>query len=170
MDTDSMLDALQARGPHPDEAPHLMLFGQFVGAWDVDVTNIAPDGTIQELKGEWHFGWALEGRAIMDVWITPHRSLRGQAEPYEYGAGRTQVMVLGCFLVEISRMISKMISYALLSRVPRQLYLVCTSFDSVVADVYTYLTMWRDHLVLSETMRRAKSANTKPFTDSEDIA
>jgi hypothetical protein len=86
MDTDSMIDALQARGPHPDLAEHLMLFGQFVGAWDVDVINIAPDGTKEEFKGEWHFGWALEGRAIMDVWITPRRSLRGQADPYEYGA------------------------------------------------------------------------------------
>ena len=56
MDTDSMLDALQARGPHPDLAEHLMLFGQFVGAWDVDVTNIAADGTKNEFKGEWHFG------------------------------------------------------------------------------------------------------------------
>ena len=86
METDSMLDALQARGSHPDEASHLMLFGQFVGAWDVDVTNIAPDGPKEEFKGEWHFCWALEGRAIMDVWIAPRRSLRGQAEPYEYGA------------------------------------------------------------------------------------
>ena len=23
--------------------------------------------------GEWHFGWALEGRAIQDVWIVPPR-------------------------------------------------------------------------------------------------
>jgi hypothetical protein len=37
-------------------------------------------------------------------------------------------------------MISKMISPALLSRVPHQLYLACTSFDSVVANVYTHLT------------------------------
>ena len=86
MDTNSMIEALHACGPHPDLAEHLMLFGQFVGAWDVDVTNIAPDGTKQELKGEWHFGWALEGRAIMDVWITPRRSLSAQADPYEYGA------------------------------------------------------------------------------------
>ena len=86
MDSDSMIDALQAHGPHPDLAEHLMLFGQFVGSWDVDVTNIAPDGTKEEFKGEWHFGWVLEGRAIMDVWITPRRSLRGQAQPYEYGA------------------------------------------------------------------------------------
>ena len=86
MDTNSMIDALQARSPHPDLAEDLKLFGQFVGSWDVDVTNIAADGTKQELKGEWHFGWALEGRAIMDVWTAPRRSLRGQAEPYEYGA------------------------------------------------------------------------------------
>ena len=39
---------------HPDLAEHLMLFGQFVGAWDVDVTNIAPDGTKNEFKGKWH--------------------------------------------------------------------------------------------------------------------
>src|SRR5258708_19597413 len=63
-----------------------MLFGQFVGAWDVDVTNIAPDGTRKELKGGWHFGWALEGRPILDGWIAPRRSLRGQADLYEYGA------------------------------------------------------------------------------------
>ena len=86
MHADSMILALQASGPHPDLAKDLMLFGQFVGAWDVDVTNIASDGTKTELKGEWHFGWVLEGRAIMDVWITPKRSLRGTEEPYEYGA------------------------------------------------------------------------------------
>ena len=82
----SLYDALQASGPHPDLAEQLMLFGQFVGTWDVDVTNIAPDGTRRELKGERHFGWALDGRAILDVWTAPRRSLRQQEEPYEYGA------------------------------------------------------------------------------------
>jgi hypothetical protein len=28
-------------------------------------------------KGEIHFGWVLEGRAIQDVWITPPRESRG---------------------------------------------------------------------------------------------
>jgi hypothetical protein len=51
------------------------------------VVNLAPDGTRRELKGEWHFGWALEGRAILDVWTAPRRSLRQPGEePYEYGA------------------------------------------------------------------------------------
>ena len=48
---DSMLSALQASGPHPEHAKQLMLFGQFVGAWEVDITNIAPDGTKREIKG-----------------------------------------------------------------------------------------------------------------------
>ena len=86
MDTTSMIEALHAAGPHPDLVDDLTLFGQFVGAWDVAVTNIASDGNIKELKGEWHFGWVLEGRAILDVWIAPRRSLRGQADLYEYGA------------------------------------------------------------------------------------
>ena len=86
MNPDSMLEALQAHGPHPDLAEHLMLFGQFVGAWDVDVTNFEPDGTKQVRKGEWHFGWVLEGRGVMDVWIPPRRSLRDEETPYEYGA------------------------------------------------------------------------------------
>ena len=85
MDTTTMIEALQAAGPHPDMAEDLKLFGQFVGAWDVAVTNIAPDGTREQMDGEWHFGWVLEGRAILDVWTAPRRSLRDQAEPYEYG-------------------------------------------------------------------------------------
>jgi len=86
METDTMIDALRASGPHADLADRLMLFGQFVGAWEVDITNYGPDGTVARVPGEWHFGWALEGRAVMDVWIAPRRSLRGWTESGEYGA------------------------------------------------------------------------------------
>ncbi len=71
MDTETMIEALRASGPHPALADRLMLFGQFVGAWDVDVTNYGPDGTPAQAPGEWHVAWALEGRAVMDVWIAP---------------------------------------------------------------------------------------------------
>jgi hypothetical protein len=67
MNADAMLLALKASGPDPRLEKELMLFGQFVGSWDVDVTNIEPDGSQLELKGEWHFGWVLQGKAIMDV-------------------------------------------------------------------------------------------------------
>ena len=85
MDADAMIEALRASGPHPDLADRLMLFGQFVGAWDVDIANYRQDGVKTEIQGEWHFGWALEGRAVMDVWIAPRRSMRGTSLGGEYG-------------------------------------------------------------------------------------
>jgi hypothetical protein len=85
MDAGTMVKALQADGPHPGLGGRSALFGQFVGAWTVDITNIAADGTIEEVQGEWHFGWALEGRAIVDVWVAPRRSLRDGSEAAGYG-------------------------------------------------------------------------------------
>jgi hypothetical protein len=67
------LGAIASDGPHPDLAPHLGLFGQFVGSWDLDVALYQPDRSIVRVDGEWHFAWALEGRAIADVWICPSR-------------------------------------------------------------------------------------------------
>jgi hypothetical protein len=35
---------------------------------DVEVTNHRPDATSETIPAEWHFAWALGGRAIQDVW------------------------------------------------------------------------------------------------------
>jgi hypothetical protein len=67
------LDALGADGPAADHAGKMDLYGRFVGSWDLDVTQFREDGSKRQRKGEWHFGWALEGRAIQDVWIVPPR-------------------------------------------------------------------------------------------------
>ena len=67
------LEALGAHGPAADRAGKMDLYGRFVGSWELDVTQIADDGTKRRRPGEWHFGWALEGRAIQDVWIVPPR-------------------------------------------------------------------------------------------------
>jgi hypothetical protein len=85
MTMNSMLDALRAEGPHPDYADELMLFGQFVGAWDLDITNMPPGGSETRVQGEVHFAWGLEGRAVVDVWIAPRRSLRDGATAGFYG-------------------------------------------------------------------------------------
>jgi hypothetical protein len=87
----SLNSILMARRAHPDYADKLRLFGQFVGAWDVDIYNYPPEGPASQVAGEWHFGWVLEGRAIEDVWVAPKRSLRGRSArepraPGEYGA------------------------------------------------------------------------------------
>ena len=51
----------------------------------------ADDGSKRERKGEWHFGWALEGRAIQDVWIVPPRGelRRGDAAAHVNSYGTT---------------------------------------------------------------------------------
>ncbi|MGD0273331.1 MAG: hypothetical protein ABSB96_06360 [Gaiellaceae bacterium] len=58
---------LAADGPAEGLADKLMLFGRFVGAWDVESTSFQPDGTRRERIGEWRFAWVLGGRAIQDV-------------------------------------------------------------------------------------------------------
>jgi len=72
----TFLDALHAEGPAADRADKMALYGQLVGAWDLDVTEFKDDGTTRRRPGEWHFGWALEGRAVQDVWIVPPRGQR----------------------------------------------------------------------------------------------
>jgi hypothetical protein len=71
-----LLDALSATGPAPDRGGKMDLYGQFIGSWDLDVIEFRDDGTTRRRPGEWHFGWALEGRAIQDVWIVPPRGQR----------------------------------------------------------------------------------------------
>lgn len=47
-----------------------MLFGQFVGDWDIlEDRFFEPDGTETVLEGELHWGWILDGRAVQDVWM-----------------------------------------------------------------------------------------------------
>jgi hypothetical protein len=85
-----MLAALGAGGPFPEHADALMLFGQFVGTWDLEVTLFDLDGSVRaEGPGEWSFGWVLEGLAIQDVLVRPPRAVRATAgaptEFWEYG-------------------------------------------------------------------------------------
>jgi hypothetical protein len=86
-----MIAALAADGPWPEHEDELMLFGQFVGVWDLDITLFDLDGSVQaEGRGEWLFGWVLQGRAVQDVLIRPPRSERSpdavETDFWEYGS------------------------------------------------------------------------------------
>jgi len=86
--TTAMIDLLGAAGPDTERAAELMLFGQFVGSWDLDVTYFDHAGTVTaERRGEWHFGWILEGRAVQDVLLGPplEERRRTGAPASEYG-------------------------------------------------------------------------------------
>jgi hypothetical protein len=94
-----LADALLADGPDPEHAEALMLFGRFVGAWECDWVGYDWDGETTTERGEWIFGWVLEGRAVQDVWIIPGRSRRDGAEG-EYGTTiRFYDPLLGAWLV-----------------------------------------------------------------------
>jgi hypothetical protein len=47
-----------------------------VGSWELDVRTYWVDVSARGIKGEAHFGWVLEGRAVQDIWIIPRRSDR----------------------------------------------------------------------------------------------
>ncbi len=61
---------LGSDGPYPELKDNLMLFGQFVGDWEMDARYPKPDGTEIKGKGEIHFKWILEGRAVQDVFMS----------------------------------------------------------------------------------------------------
>ncbi len=53
------------------------VYGWLIGSWELEVLHYkAFDVSALGIKGEVHFGWVLEGRAIQDVWIMPRRSER----------------------------------------------------------------------------------------------
>ena len=54
------------------------VYGWLVGSWELEVRHYRTvDVSARHIKGEAHFGWVLEGRAVQDVWIMPRRSDRG---------------------------------------------------------------------------------------------
>jgi hypothetical protein len=67
---------LAAAGRSPEIPEAADAYGWLVGSWDLDVRHYGVDVTALHLRGEAHFGWVLEGRAVQDVWIMPRRSER----------------------------------------------------------------------------------------------
>ena len=64
------IKGLLAERANPEMREKLMLFGQFVGDWDiVEDRSLERDGTWTTTRGELHWGWILDGRAVQDVWM-----------------------------------------------------------------------------------------------------
>ena len=74
-----LVTLLPASGRSPEIPESADVYGWLVGSWDLDVLHYrAVDLRSQDMKGEAHFAWVLEGRAIQDVWIMPSASNRTQ--------------------------------------------------------------------------------------------
>ena len=67
----SFIAALHSDRPAADRAQKMGLYGWLIGPWEMDGVIHDDDGRTHTGRGEIHFGWVLEGRAIQDVWILP---------------------------------------------------------------------------------------------------
>lgn len=74
---DDFTGLLHASGRSPEIPESADIYGWLVGSWELQVLHYkAVDVSTRNIKGEAHFGWVLEGRAIQDVWIMPRPSER----------------------------------------------------------------------------------------------
>ena len=78
---DWKITGLGADEPFPELKEKTMLFGQFIGDWDIlEARYPQPDGNDVRRTGEVYFRWILDGRAIQDVWMT-HDEVTGRPVP-----------------------------------------------------------------------------------------
>ena len=69
-ESNTAIRRLNAKGASGELKDKLMLFGQFVGDWDiVEWRNLKEDGFWENSIGEVHWGWILGGRATQDIWM-----------------------------------------------------------------------------------------------------
>ncbi len=77
LEGDHFLALLRASDRSPEIPESEDAYGWLVGSWELEVLHYnAANLASQQVKGEAHFGWVLEGRAIQDVWIMPRPSGR----------------------------------------------------------------------------------------------
>ncbi|GGU77955.1 hypothetical protein GCM10010275_10760 [Streptomyces litmocidini] len=66
------MKTLLADGPYGPYAAEMEQFGRLAGRWKTLITYHSADGPpVRRVTGAWEFGYALEGRAVLDVWQWP---------------------------------------------------------------------------------------------------
>ena len=79
MRPENFVDLLVSAGRSPEIPESEDVYGWLVGSWELEVLHYRGVNLVgQGLRGEAHFSWALEGRAIQDVWIMPPVSERSR--------------------------------------------------------------------------------------------
>jgi hypothetical protein len=71
MMTQTFATALLSPAPAADRAAKMTLYAFLIGDWVFDATVHRDDGSTHRGTGEIHAVWALDGRALQDVWILP---------------------------------------------------------------------------------------------------
>lgn len=79
--TPAFFDLLSAPGRAPEIPPSEDVYGWLAGSWELDVVHYkGEDVSGRRWKGEAHFAWVLEGRAVQDVWIMPRAAGRSPGD------------------------------------------------------------------------------------------
>lgn len=76
MTGNDFLSALSAPGRALEIPESADAYGWLIGSWELEILRYRVDLRGKGVKGEVHFGWVLEGRAVQDVWIMPPRNQR----------------------------------------------------------------------------------------------
>jgi hypothetical protein len=50
--------------------PRNAVLDQLTGTWDVAYEYVGKDGTLKHSRGQVHYGWILDGRALQEVWTS----------------------------------------------------------------------------------------------------
>jgi hypothetical protein len=66
---EAMIKVLASPNPNPALGDEAQTFDRLVGTWDADFSFTREDGTVYHKRGELHFGWVMDGRAVQDLWI-----------------------------------------------------------------------------------------------------
>ncbi len=66
-----MEKALHSDAASPEISKKDRIYDWLIGSWKARVVDYTEDGSKRESRGEWHFSYVLEGRAVQDVWISP---------------------------------------------------------------------------------------------------
>jgi hypothetical protein len=68
---------LTATGRSPEIPESADAYGWMVGSWELEALHYRGlDIAARRIKGEAHFEWVLEGRAVQDLWIMPRLAER----------------------------------------------------------------------------------------------
>jgi uncharacterized protein len=89
--TATMAEALTSTEASAEIPPQDRIYDTLIGSWNVRVFDVLPDGSRHESEGEWHVAYALEGRAVQDVWIVPTRKRRTASTPKAFNRYGTTV-------------------------------------------------------------------------------
>lgn len=79
------MELLLSNSPNDPYRDEMHQFGRLAGRWATEIRVIPSNGLdVRRAEGEWEFAYALDGRAVIDVWHAPKRS-EAEASTQEWG-------------------------------------------------------------------------------------